>query len=89
MFFLIVKATDRTNYSIEAFILFFQHDFIFTQRMKQQLVWKRTVNVQGHPGKKHTMRLIGLAVKVPWLGRCGPILVLAAWTGFENAALTL
>ena len=36
-----------------------------------------------------TWWLLGLAVKVPWLGPCGPILVLAAWTGFENATLTL
>ena len=29
--------------------------------------------------------LLGLAVKVPWLGPGGPILVLAVWTGLENA----
>lgn len=49
-FFLISKATNRSNYSIEAFI---QHDFIFTPRTKQQLIWERTVhvNVHGRPGK--------------------------------------
>ena len=36
-----------------------------------------------------TWWLLGLAVKVPWLGLCGPIPALAAWTGFENATLTL
>ena len=36
-----------------------------------------------------TWWLLGLAVKVPWLEPCGPILALAAWTGFENATLTL
>ena len=51
MFLPIFKATNRTNYSIEAFILLAQHDFIFTPRMKQQLMWERTVNVHGHPGK--------------------------------------
>ena len=28
--------------------------------------------------------LLGLAVKVPWLGPCWPILALAAWTGFKT-----
>ena len=51
VFFPIFKATNRTNYSIEAFILLAQHDFIFTPRMKQQLVWERTVNVHGRPAK--------------------------------------
>ena len=32
-----------------------------------------------------TWWLLGLAVKVPWLGPGGPIPALAAWTGFENA----
>ena len=36
-----------------------------------------------------TWWLLGLAVKVPWLGPGGPSLALAAWTGFENATLTL
>ena len=36
-----------------------------------------------------TWWLLGLAVKVPWLGPGGPILALTAWTGLENATLTL
>ena len=36
-----------------------------------------------------TWWLLGLAVKVPWFGPCGPILALDAWTGIENATLTL
>ena len=36
----------------------------------------------------YTWWLLGLAVKTPWLGPCGPILSLAAWTGLENATLT-
>ena len=36
-----------------------------------------------------TWWLLGLAVKAPWLGPGGPILALAAWTGLENATLTL
>ena len=33
--------------------------------------------------------LLGLAVKAPWLRPGGPIHALAAWTGLENATLTL
>ena len=36
-----------------------------------------------------TWWLLGLAVKVPWLGMGRPILALAAWTGLENATLAL
>ena len=36
-----------------------------------------------------TWWLLGLAVKVPWLGPGGSILARAAWTGLENATLTL
>ena len=36
-----------------------------------------------------TWWLLGLAVKVPWLGPGGPTPALAAWTGLENATLTL
>ena len=51
VFLPIFKATNRTNYSIETFNLLAQHDFVFTPRMKQQLMWERTVNVHGRPGK--------------------------------------
>ena len=36
-----------------------------------------------------TWWLLGLAVKAPWFGPHGPIFALAAWTGLENATLTL
>ena len=51
-FFLpIFKATNRTNYSIEAFTLLSQYHFLFSERLKHQLIWSRTVNTQGKPGK--------------------------------------
>ena len=37
----------------------------------------------------YTWWLLGLSVKAPWLGPGGPILALAAWTGLENATITL
>ena len=50
-FFLpLFKATERTNYSIEAFTLLFQNNFVFTPRMCAQLKWSRTVNAHGKPG---------------------------------------
>lgn len=51
VFFPIFKATNRSNYSVEAFNLLVQHDFICTPRLRQQLVWERTVNVHGRLGK--------------------------------------
>ena len=50
-FLLIFKATGRTNYSIEAFILLAQLNFVFSPRMAAQLKWSRTVNTHGRPGK--------------------------------------
>ena len=56
-FMLLFKASNRTNYSIEAFTLLCQFHFIFSERMKQQLVWSRTVNTHGRPGKNISMDL--------------------------------
>ena len=56
-FMLLFKASNRTNYSIEAFTLLCQFQFIFSERMKQQLVWSRTVNTHGRPGKNISMDL--------------------------------
>ncbi len=51
-FFLpLFKAADRTNYSIEAFTLLSQYEFLFTPRMQRQLLWNRTVNVHGKAGR--------------------------------------
>lgn len=51
IFFLpIFKVSNRSNYSIEAFIVLAQHDFLFSERMKQ-LLWSRTINTHGRPGK--------------------------------------
>lgn len=47
----IFKATNRTNYSIEAFTRLAQYHFLFTERLKKQLLWSRTVNTSGRPGK--------------------------------------
>ena len=48
---LLFKATNSRNYAIEAFTLLAQYQFMFTERMQLQLLWNRTVNVHGQPGK--------------------------------------
>ena len=51
-FFLpIIKACDRKNYALEAFKLLCQYHFWFTERMAFQLMWSRTINTTGKPGK--------------------------------------
>lgn len=50
-FLLVFKATGRTHYSVEAFNLLAQYDFLFSERMRMQLIWSRTVNVHDRPGK--------------------------------------
>ena len=51
VFLPIFKATNRTNYSIEALTMLAQYHFLFTERLKKQLLWSRTVNTSGRPGK--------------------------------------
>ena len=51
------KSSDRTNYSIEAFNLLLELEYVMTPRMKQQLMWERTINVHGKPGRNVSMDL--------------------------------
>ena len=51
------KASGRTNYVVEAFNLLFQLQYVFTPRMKKQLMWERTINVHGKPGRNVPMDL--------------------------------
>ena len=45
------KASDRTNYAIEAFTLLAQEKYLMSPRMSMQLKWSRTINVHGRAGK--------------------------------------
>ena len=47
----VFKASGRTNYSIEALNALLQHDYLFSPRIKQHLLWERTVNVHGKQWK--------------------------------------
>ena len=48
---LLFKASNRTNYAIEAFTLLTQFDFLLSRCLARQLAWSRTVNTHVHAGK--------------------------------------
>ena len=50
-FLLLFKANRHANYAVEAFNLLVQFDFLLPHRLARQLVWSRTINSQGRPGK--------------------------------------
>lgn len=56
-FLLTFKATNKRKYAIQASTLLLQYYFIFSERMKKQLLWSRTVNRSGRPGRNIPMDL--------------------------------
>ena len=54
---LLFKGSNKTKYSIEAFNLLSQYHFILSGQLSKQLLWSRTVNVHGQPGKNIPMDL--------------------------------
>ena len=56
-YFLLFKSSERTNYSVEAFNLLLELEYVMTPRMKQQLTWERTINVHGKSGRNVSMDL--------------------------------
>ena len=50
-FLMLFKESKRSNYSGEAFILLAQYHFLLSPRGAMQLLWNRTVNVHGLPGR--------------------------------------
>ena len=50
-YLLLYKASNRSNYAIEAFTLLAQFDFLLPHRLARQLAWSRTINTHGHAGK--------------------------------------
>ena len=48
---LIFKATDRRNYSIEAFIIQAQYNYLLSPRQQHQLLYSRFINTHGLPGR--------------------------------------
>jgi L1 cell adhesion molecule like protein len=56
-FLLLFKSSERTNYSVEAFNLLLELEYVMTPRMRQQLTWERTINVHGKSGRNISMDL--------------------------------
>ena len=54
---LVFKATNKTKYAIQAATLLFQYHYQFTDRMKEQLIWSRTINTSGRMGRNIPMDL--------------------------------
>lgn len=54
---LVFKVTRKNKYAVQASTLLLQNHFIFTERMRQQLLYSRTINVRGRPGRKIPMDL--------------------------------
>jgi len=51
------KVSHKTKYSIEAFNLLAHYYYIYSERLCRQLLWSRTINVHGKPGKNIAMDL--------------------------------
>ena len=54
---LVFQASNRTNYSIEAFTLLTQYHLLMSPRLAEQLKWCRFINTHGIPGKNVCMDL--------------------------------
>ncbi len=48
---LLFRASNRINYTIEAFTILAQHAFLLSPRQADQLIWSRFVNTRGVPGR--------------------------------------
>ena len=44
-------SSRRKNYAIETLNLLFQHDFLLSPRLAEELIWSRFINTHGHAGK--------------------------------------
>lgn len=54
---LIFRVTNKRKYAIQAATLLLQNYYVFTERMRNQLLYSRTINVHGRPGKNIPMDL--------------------------------
>ena len=44
-------TAGRKNYALEFFYTIAQHEFIFSPRLSEELLWTRFINVHGIPGR--------------------------------------
>ena len=54
---LVFKATNKRKYAVQAATLILQYEVIFTERMRNQLIWNRTINTTGQIGRNISMDL--------------------------------
>lgn len=54
---LVFKATNKRKYAVQAATLILQYEVIFTERMRNQLIWNRTINTTGRIGRNISMDL--------------------------------
>jgi L1 cell adhesion molecule like protein len=54
---LVFKATNKNKYAAQAATLLLQYNYVFTERMKNQLLWSRTINTSGRKGRNIPMDL--------------------------------
>ena len=67
----VFRAAQCTNYACESFNLLYQHLYVLSPRLSNQLMWSRFVNVHGRPGRnipldlhmEHLNRLAKDAIK--------------------------
>ena len=67
----IFRQSGRKNYSIEAFNLLYQHDYLLTPRQSAELIWSRFINMTGRKGHnipgdlhmEHLNRLCKIAIQ--------------------------
>jgi L1 cell adhesion molecule like protein len=54
---LLFKAKAKRKYAVQAATMLLQYHYLFTERMKHQLLWSRTINVHGRIGRNIPMDL--------------------------------
>ena len=48
---LLFRVSNKVKYSLKAYNLLAHYHYLYSERMCRQLLWSRTINVHGKPGK--------------------------------------
>ena len=54
---LLFRVSNKVKYSLKAYNLLAHYHYLYSERMCRQLLWSRTINVHGKPGKNIPMDL--------------------------------
>jgi len=85
-FLLHFKEANRKNYAIEAFNLLAQYHVVLSPRMAMQLLWNRTINTHGRPGKNIPCDSFRTSEQADTWGR---ISLIVPYIELEKASVTL